>query len=112
MSAAGGTVMRARTRRAGTAQRADRAAVPGGDRADLGEHGDDLARVGALGWSCGVAGGQDAFGFQREQAVGGRDRRGLGGRHRSRAIRTEGKPEEAGSVADQVQPPGAARGHG
>jgi len=49
---------------------------------------------------------------QREQAAGGRDRRGLGGRRRGRAIRTEGKPEEAGPVADQVQPPGAARGTG
>ena len=89
--------------------------VPGGDRPDVGEHGDDLAWVGALGWSGGVAGGQDAFGFQREQVIGGRDRRGLGRRRRGRAAGrggVEGKPEETGPVAGQVQPPGAARRHG
>jgi len=90
--------------------------VPGGDRTGLGERGDDVARAGALGWSGGAAGGQDAFGCQPEQVVGGRDCRGLGlglGRRRrgsaaGRGGRLEGKPEQAGSVADQVQPPGAA----
>jgi hypothetical protein len=88
----------------------------GGDRTRLGEHCDDLSRVRALNWSPGVSAGQDPFGLQHEQTFAGRDRHGLRSRRRGLAAacgrRPEGKPYEAGSVADQVKPPGAARGDG
>ena len=62
------------------------------------------------------AAGQDAFGLQYEQAFAGRDRHGFRRRRRGRVAARgrgpEGELDQAGSVADQVKPPGAARGHG
>ena len=69
-----------------------------------------------LGWPRGVAAGQDAFGLQHEQAFAGRDGHGSGRRRRSRVaargLRAEGELDQAGSVADQVKPPGAERRYG
>ena len=67
----------------------------GGDRARLGEHRDDLSRIGPWTGSPGVSAGQDAFGLQHEQAFAGRDRRGL---------------RSAGGAARRPRAAGALRG--
>ena len=88
----------------------------GGDRARFREHGEDLARHGALDRPAGVSAGQDAFGLEYEQAFGETDRRPFGrwgrGLVTGRCRGADGKLDETGPVADQVEPPDTGRGHG
>ena len=84
----------------------------GGDRARLGEHPDDLSGTGP--WT-----GPRASPLAKMRSASTMSRRSPGGiatgsvvvAWRPRGRGPEGQPDEPGSIANQVQPPGAGRRH-